>query len=100
MYNYVESTTDLPPDEVGEFANNTPGDSCDSQVKDCCANSIAWALSMLCFKYIFLCDPLCITALANEIYTSQLPEGGGRIHGSQWNRCWEGRLPAVPGEQY
>lgn len=35
---------------VGNFAANTPGDRCDDQVSDCCCNSVAFALSMLCMN--------------------------------------------------
>ncbi|KAH9944607.1 hypothetical protein B0H21DRAFT_779517 [Amylocystis lapponica] len=37
--------------QVGSFRPNTPGDNCDDQVSDCCCNSIAFALSMMCMKY-------------------------------------------------
>ncbi|KAI9064694.1 hypothetical protein FKP32DRAFT_577122 [Trametes sanguinea] len=33
---------------VPKFRPNTPGDNCDDQISDCCCNSIAWGLSMLC----------------------------------------------------
>ncbi|KAG2148949.1 hypothetical protein DEU56DRAFT_86944 [Suillus clintonianus] len=35
---------------VGNFAATTPGDHCDDQVSDCCCNSVAFALSMLCMN--------------------------------------------------
>ncbi|KAG2155236.1 uncharacterized protein EDB93DRAFT_1129571 [Suillus bovinus] len=35
---------------VGNFSSTTPGDRCDDQVSDCCCNSVAFALSMLCMN--------------------------------------------------
>ncbi|KAJ8595086.1 hypothetical protein M405DRAFT_403822 [Rhizopogon salebrosus TDB-379] len=35
---------------VGNFAATTPGDHCADQVSDCCCNSVAFALSMLCMN--------------------------------------------------
>ncbi|KAG2073821.1 hypothetical protein BDR04DRAFT_1094398 [Suillus decipiens] len=35
---------------VGNFSGSTPGDRCDDQVSDCCCNSVAFALSMLCMN--------------------------------------------------
>ncbi|KDQ49994.1 hypothetical protein JAAARDRAFT_63400 [Jaapia argillacea MUCL 33604] len=39
-----------PQYQVPSFRPLTPGDNCDDQLKDCCCNSIAWALSMLCMN--------------------------------------------------
>ncbi|EIW79247.1 hypothetical protein CONPUDRAFT_167028 [Coniophora puteana RWD-64-598 SS2] len=39
-----------PQYEVPTFRPNTPGDNCDDQLADCCCNSVAWALSMLCMN--------------------------------------------------
>ncbi|KZW03213.1 hypothetical protein EXIGLDRAFT_600934 [Exidia glandulosa HHB12029] len=36
--------------EVPILSVNTPGDYCDSQLHDCCCNSVAFALSMLCLN--------------------------------------------------
>ncbi|KAH7919923.1 hypothetical protein BV22DRAFT_837870 [Leucogyrophana mollusca] len=36
--------------EVPSFRPTTPGDNCDSQVVDCCCNSMAFTLSMLCMN--------------------------------------------------
>ncbi|KAI9068714.1 hypothetical protein FKP32DRAFT_122803 [Trametes sanguinea] len=33
---------------VPKFNPSSPGDICDDQISDCCCNSIAWGLSMLC----------------------------------------------------
>ncbi|KAG1903473.1 uncharacterized protein F5891DRAFT_1019648 [Suillus fuscotomentosus] len=35
---------------VGDFSATTPGDRCNDQVSDCCCNSVAFALSMLCMN--------------------------------------------------
>ncbi|KAG1856033.1 hypothetical protein DFJ58DRAFT_345219 [Suillus subalutaceus] len=35
---------------VGNFSANTPGDRCNDQVSDCCCNSVAFSLSMLCMN--------------------------------------------------
>ncbi|KAG2113567.1 uncharacterized protein F5147DRAFT_681746 [Suillus discolor] len=35
---------------VGNFNPTTPGDRCDDQVSDCCCNSVAFVLSMLCMN--------------------------------------------------
>ncbi|KAG1830235.1 hypothetical protein EV424DRAFT_322543 [Suillus variegatus] len=35
---------------VGDFSATTPGDRCDDQVADCCCNSVAFVLSMLCMN--------------------------------------------------
>ncbi|KAG2155229.1 uncharacterized protein EDB93DRAFT_1080390 [Suillus bovinus] len=35
---------------VGNFSSTTPGDRCDDQVSDCCCNSVAFGLSMLCMN--------------------------------------------------
>lgn len=35
---------------VGNFSATTPGDHCNDQVADCCCNSVAFALSMLCMN--------------------------------------------------
>ncbi|KAI1789404.1 hypothetical protein LXA43DRAFT_893016 [Ganoderma leucocontextum] len=36
--------------QVQKFNTITPGDSCNDQLKDCCCNSVSWALSMLCMN--------------------------------------------------
>ncbi|KAG2049346.1 hypothetical protein BDR06DRAFT_999175 [Suillus hirtellus] len=38
------------PYVVGDFSATTPGDRCNDQVSDCCCNSVAFALSMLCMN--------------------------------------------------
>ncbi|KAG2337558.1 hypothetical protein BDR05DRAFT_970159 [Suillus weaverae] len=43
--------------EVGVFASNPPGDNCNDQVADCCCNSVAFALSMLCMNCQEDADP-------------------------------------------
>ncbi|KAG2125677.1 hypothetical protein DEU56DRAFT_566289 [Suillus clintonianus] len=42
---------------VGNFAPVAPGDHCDDQVSDCCCNSVAWVLSMLCLNCQEDADP-------------------------------------------
>ncbi|KIK64771.1 hypothetical protein GYMLUDRAFT_160655 [Collybiopsis luxurians FD-317 M1] len=39
-----------PNFEVGTMNTNTPPDVCDEQLADCCCNSIAFALAMLCLN--------------------------------------------------
>ncbi|KAJ4479051.1 hypothetical protein J3R30DRAFT_2710515 [Lentinula aciculospora] len=39
-----------PPFQVGTMSTNTPSDACDEQVADCCCNSVAFTLSMLCLN--------------------------------------------------
>ncbi|KAJ3788894.1 hypothetical protein GGU10DRAFT_372627 [Lentinula aff. detonsa] len=36
--------------EVGVMSNTLPPDTCDEQISDCCCNSIAYALAMLCLN--------------------------------------------------
>ncbi|PIL35213.1 hypothetical protein GSI_03003 [Ganoderma sinense ZZ0214-1] len=36
--------------QVQKFNSLTPGDTCDDQLKDCCCNSVSFALSMLCMN--------------------------------------------------
>ncbi|KAJ3998322.1 hypothetical protein F5050DRAFT_1254423 [Lentinula boryana] len=36
--------------EVGVMSNTFPPDTCDEQISDCCCNSIAYALAMLCLN--------------------------------------------------
>ncbi|KAG2362031.1 hypothetical protein BDR07DRAFT_1461129 [Suillus spraguei] len=42
---------------VGNFSANIPGDRCDDQVSDCCCNSVAYGLSMLCMNCQEDADP-------------------------------------------
>ncbi|KIK49041.1 hypothetical protein CY34DRAFT_797420 [Suillus luteus UH-Slu-Lm8-n1] len=42
---------------VGSFSASTPGDRCNDQVADCCCNSVAFALSMLCMNCQEDADP-------------------------------------------
>ncbi|KAF9067644.1 hypothetical protein BDP27DRAFT_1328467 [Rhodocollybia butyracea] len=39
-----------PAFQVGVMRTNTPPDVCDEQLADCCCNSIAFALAMLCLN--------------------------------------------------
>ncbi|KAG1722452.1 uncharacterized protein EDB91DRAFT_1256074 [Suillus paluster] len=42
---------------VGNFTAITPGDRCNDEVGDCCCNSVAFALSMLCMNCQLDADP-------------------------------------------
>ncbi|KAF9067646.1 hypothetical protein BDP27DRAFT_900571 [Rhodocollybia butyracea] len=46
-----------PAFEVGVMSTNTstPPDVCNEQLADCCCNSIAFALAMLCLKFVPPC---------------------------------------------
>lgn len=61
--------------QVGDFRPLTPGDNCDDQVPDCCCNSIAFSLSMLCMncqQCTSMKGPICTDAgkTAYSIYQS------------------------------
>ncbi|KAG1748042.1 hypothetical protein EDB19DRAFT_1683648 [Suillus lakei] len=63
---------------VGNFATSTPGDHCNDQVSDCCCNSVAFALSMLCMNCQEDADPGDVAGIdaAPGTYTTYLATCG------------------------
>ncbi|KAG1878979.1 hypothetical protein F4604DRAFT_1891965 [Suillus subluteus] len=63
---------------VGNFSANTPGDRCNDQVSDCCCNSVAFSLSMLCMNCQEDADPGDVTGIdaAPGTYTTYLASCG------------------------
>ncbi|KAJ3854592.1 hypothetical protein EV368DRAFT_80459 [Lentinula lateritia] len=55
-----------PSYQVGTMNVNTPPDACDEQVADCCCNSVAFTLSMLCLKFVYFL----LIAMSNYIHTT------------------------------
>ncbi|KAF8827259.1 hypothetical protein HHX47_DHR5000668 [Lentinula edodes] len=54
------------PYQVGTMNVNTPPDACDEQVADCCCNSVAFTLSMLCLKFVYSL----LIAMSNYIHAT------------------------------
>ncbi|KAG1824549.1 uncharacterized protein BJ212DRAFT_1320967 [Suillus subaureus] len=69
---------------VGNFTANTLGDRCNDQVSDCCCNSVAFALSMLCMNCQEDADPGDVAGIdaAPGTYTTYLASCGASTNQS------------------
>ncbi|KAH7103440.1 hypothetical protein BKA62DRAFT_61441 [Auriculariales sp. MPI-PUGE-AT-0066] len=74
-----------PRYEVPQISVSTPGNTCDSQRKDCCCNSVAFSLSMLCLN----CQQ------GFDEYTNGI-DAGKTAYGIYLNSCGPGTNETLP----